>query len=269
MISALGELNSELLTMHYGPVAPTVDAVSSAVRRATALQHQAELDLRIARGQQLAIEDEVRALEHAAVVRHVARYTTGKNTMCVGPCVYVARADVPALTALRQRVLGEQRPTAIQELATALRKTLTTQGTDQPRLCQATGLACAAARFNLSDDVRLAASMTGNVEAAARRVRHAAELVREAQHTMDLVNNTRISRIRELEIQPERLLFRGGQATPPSTPDRMRRFFKEVGIRAPLVSDMKTALDRVSVQFAPRAREHIVRDLWARWLQFE
>lgn len=272
MLSALGALNAELLTVHYGPTMPPAETVLNLARRAAFLKHRAREDLHTARGQQLAIEEEVELATQAAYDRHVARHTINKHTLCVGPCLRVPRAQVAAIAAVVERLHGDERTAAVSELAARLRHLSPSDTyTNNPRLCVATGLPCAVAQFAQSDDVQAATAMGDRVNEAARRVRHAEEVWREACHTVELARDARVSQVREMEVSDTAHL-RGGGIPPAATHANITRFLASFGIRAPLKHEhnnsMKTALDMVSKRFSTRGRERIVRDLWMRWLHF-
>ena len=274
MLSSLGQLNSEILSAHYSTSMPHPRTMSNMNRRAAALKRGASMNVRIAREQKDALVEEVGVTFDAATQRHVARHTAQKNTLCVGPCVHVPRPLVEPIQKVAARLHGRHRPAAVRDLATLLRDLPAPGGVltrDDPRLCVATGVSCAAVRFDTSGDVRSAKRMMDRVEEAHKRVRHAEEVFREACYTAEMARNAGISQVRELEVGLSGLRLNGGGNPPASTPSNLARFFAtySLGTLPPNANaDMRTALDEASKRFAPRARERVVTDLWTRWTNF-
>lgn len=270
MLAALGELNSEILTGHYGSTMPPPSSMSNMARRASALKRRAIINLSTARGQHNAVEEDVEILAEAAAQRHVSRHTTQKTTLCVGPCVRIPRDRVKRLVELGREVVGHGRVDAVVELTAELRRLPPpSSSSDNPRLCVSTGMACSVAQFEESSDVRHVKRMDRLGESRAR-LQLAEEIAREATYTHNLVRSVGVSQVRELEVGGEGVRLGGGARAPPSTPHNISLFYKHYSLgEVPPGSDIKLSLDQTSKSFAPRARERVVRDLWLRWNKFK
>lgn len=277
MLSALGQLNSEILTSHYSPTMTPPEFVRNMIRRATALRRRAAIDAYVAHQQHNAIEEEVTLSSEAADVRHVARYTAQKNTMCVGPCVRVPHAYVRDIQHLASGLHGPERVQIVRKLARQFRElpSPTAWSRDYPRLCVTTGIPCVAAQFAVSGDVRHTEGAQSKIKLSSERVRIAEETAREATYTLQMARSAGTSQVREMELNtfvpPPRL--RGGSSDNDaslSPHDKIRKFFHYYSLGDPPadVTDMRIALDVVSKKFAPRSRLLVVNDLWDRWVSF-
>ena len=271
MLSALGELNAEILSAHYGGTAPHPAATSNMVRRANALNRRAHGELRVAQDQLRAIDEDVGLARRAAITRHVARRTAHKNTMCVGPCAHVPRATVKQIRAVVPDLHGPGRVDAVARLAdtlTDMPDTASTLTHDNPRLCVATGVPCAAAQFDSSSDYKYAEGSKKVVDDAKRRVHMMDEMCREARHSLDLARSVGQSQVREMEVG--HISLNGGGTAPAETPANIARFFHAFSLGdVPRTWDIRVALNSVSSRFAPRARDAVLADLQTRWAQFD
>ena len=269
MLSALGQLNSEILTSHYGSTMPHPSVVSNTVRRAAALKRRAISNLHIARGQQHAIEEEVGVTQEAASMRHVSRQTAHNNTICVGPCARVPRSKVREIQTVAKRVKSTDRVVAVRDLTEILKDlpAPTPWTRDNPRLCVATGVHCAAAHFAQSGDVRYAVSACERIKEAQQRVRLAEEVYREAVYTTDFARSVGNAQVREMEVGHFQPSLKGGaDKVKLSTRPNIEKFFSMYSLgEVPDTDDIQIALDIASKRFAPRSRERVVRDLWSRW----
>jgi len=267
MISALGQLNAELLSAHYGSTMPTPQVATTMVRRANALLRRATMDVRTAQAQQNAIEDEVGLSSEAAVLRHVARYTVQNSTLCVGPCTRVPHDQVDQIKEIAQKLYGRERVAAVRDLSHRL-LTLPAHNPNNPRLCVATGIPCVAAQFRVSGDVRHTEGGKLHLTEAAERTRLAVETAQEATYTRDLAHATANSQVREMEVgtfEP-RVKLNGGGRAPVSSHATVENFFRLYSLGQPVdTPDMRVALKTMATRLAPRARVRVVNDLWKRW----
>jgi len=267
MISALGQLNSELLSAHYGSTMPTPHVATTMVRRANALLSRATMDVRTAQAQQNALEEEVGLSTEAAVLRHVARYTVQSSTMCVGPCTRVPHDQVDQIKEIAQKLYGSDRVAAVRDLSHILLN-LPAPNHNNPRLCVATGIPCVAAQFSASGDFRHMEGVKLRINEAAERARLAVETAQEATYTRDLAHATANSQVREMEVgtfEP-RVKLNGGGRAPVSSRATIENFFRLYSLGQPVeTTDIRFALKTMSTRLAPRARARVVNDLWKRW----
>lgn len=259
MLSALGKLNSELLTMYYGDEPTPPQRVAACLREANLLLRQAHANLHVAIGQDLHATEEAGLANTAATGRHVARHTIQPNSMCTGPCVHIPRHSVQAIRRAAEGLHGPDRAAAINRLAAALQ--VTGSQTD-PRLCSI-GIPCAAARFQESNDV-------ANLEQrVASREKIATQILKEAKYTRHLANMVAKSRVRELEAEDstfQRIDLAGGGVRL-SDRDSVKHFFREHQLGPPPdTGDIRVALNDVLSSIRPHARTRVKTDLWSRWL---
>jgi hypothetical protein len=272
MLAALGQLNSEILTAHYGRSMPPTSSMSNMARRAASLKRRAHINLSIAGGQHTATQEDVAMMREAAAQRHVARHTTQMNMLCVGPCTRVPRNSVKRIQKLARELQGKTRIDVIIDLTSELRKLppSSSLSSDNPRLCVATGLACAVANFEKSSDVRHANRMVDRIQESEKRLNLAREIMQESLYTYNLVQNAGMSQVRELEIGGEGVNLVGGGNPPSFTEENVAAFYKRYGLgKVPPGDDIRSCLEETSKKFAPRVRTRLVRDLMIRWNQFK
>jgi hypothetical protein len=270
MLSALGQLNSQLLSSHYSSTMPHPSETTNMVRRAKALKDHATKNLQIAQQQQHLLEEDVAMIKDAAFMRHVARHTQ-KNTICVGPCVRIPIAKVQEIQNAAIKIHGKHRVDAVRELTNIFKGLQHTNQWphDNPRMCASTGVPCVAAQIGQSDNVRRVVDMYDEYIAKGQhRVKLAEEILKEAMYTADLASSTGMSQVSEMgvgQFYPHEL--NGGDTSPESTRENIANFFYMYlpGERVPDTDNMRDALEIVSKRFAPRAREDILEDLWLRW----
>lgn len=254
-------MNAELLTMYYGDEPTSPKRVSASLREANMLFRQARANLNMAVCQDRHATEETQMADSAARSRHVARHTLQPNSMCAGPCVNIPRHSVKLIRV--DGLYGPGRPAAVARLTAALARIGPGSATD-PRLCS-TGIPCAAARFDNSNDV---ANLRDTP--APSREKLAAQIFKEATYTRKLANMVSTSRVRELEAgdgQFSRMDLSGGGRARESTHDSVKQFFREHQLgAAPDTGDIRVALAHVVDSIAPHSREHVKIDLWSRWM---
>jgi hypothetical protein len=261
MLSSLGRLNADLLTMYYGHEPVPAPRVAAALREANALYRTAARNHQVASGQDRYDAEEHTMTDMAARSRHVARHTQQPNSMCVGPCVHIPRSAVKPIQQAAQGLYGSDRTGAVKRLTRQLAKLQPARDTE-PRLCS-TGVPCAAARFERSNDL-------ANLRTPPNRQKLAAQVMKEATYTRKLANMMVTSRVRELEADDSqylRLDLSGGGGVPESNQDNIRAFFRQHQLGDPPdTGDVRVALNHVVARIAPHAQKHVRRDLWARWM---
>lgn len=261
MLSAVGRLNSELLTMYYGNEPTSSKKISDSLREANMLFRRAHSNLIVATGQDRHDAEEAEMSDMAAMSRHVSRHTLQPNSMCAGPCVHIPRGSVRPIREAVDGLYGPDRPAAVKRLTAELARR--GRSTD-PRLCS-TGIPCAAARFEKSNDVANLRDV-----ATPNREKLAAQIFKEATYTRKLANMVSTSRVRELEAGDahfSRMDLSGGGQERVSDRDSVHQFFREHQLgAAPDTGNIRVALDHVVDTIAPHARKNVKIDLWSRWM---
>jgi hypothetical protein len=266
MLSSLGKLNSELLTAYYGPSAPSTRHVEHMLKSAQSLYKKAQRDAHQAVNQDR-FDEEEHGLTHQAVwARHVAKHTFVPNTLCSGPCVHLTHQDINSILPLLEDIGSEKhRPRAVNQLASRLASMTPTSNPLNPRMCEKTGVPCVVFRVDRNRDSDAIESPPPQRSPAALQV------LKEAKHTLEFAKLVASSQVRELdagERKFERMeidLKGGGRRE--ANPEAIRDFFKmnQLG-DVPDTGDIRVALDSVTSQIAPRARDSVKIDLWSKWM---
>ena len=265
LLPSLGKLNADLLTAYYGDSTPSTRHIEHMLKTAQSLYGRARHDAYQASNQDR-FEDEERNLEREAVwSRHVAKHTTTPNTICTGPCVHMTRADLHSIRNLTGQLQGDSRPTAVKQLASRLANITPSNNKLNPRMCEHTGIPCRAAHVERSRD-------SDNISAPKKRTHSSQQILREARHTLDFAKLVASSQVRELDaternVERMDMDMSGGGQPRQSTPDTIRNFFKVNQLGGPPdTGDIRVALDSLTHRIAPRARDTVKIDMWARWM---
>jgi hypothetical protein len=263
MLSALGKLNADLLTMYYGDEPVSAERVSKTLREANMLWRRAHANLTTAINQDRHDAEEGEMSNMAAMSRHVARHTIEPNSLCTGPCITVPRQSIHPIQQAAQGLYGPNRTHAVKQLTSELAE-LTSSPTGL-RLCS-TGIPCVAARFDRSNDVvNLRETKKPNREKVATQI------FKEAVHVRKLANMVATSRVRELEAGDShfsRIELSGGGTPRVSNHDSVKQFFRQHQLgEAPDTGDIRVALNHLTDTIAPHSRQRVKIDLWSRWIK--
>lgn len=264
MLSSLANLNSQLLSTYYSPDSTNVAEVQQMLRNANALHARAQLDVHTAVNQDRFSGSEDKLTQEAIMGRHVSKHTSTPNSLCMGPCVHTTREFMDSIRDDLQELHGKNRIHAIENMVRKMEYMPRTANESDPRLCEGTQVACVMADFEKSNDYK-------NLNKQPQRAKTAEQVLKEAQHTLDMAKMVATSHVRELEagaIHTVRLdteLSGGGVPTP--SRESIRDFFhtNQLG-QIPDTADIRVAIDFVTKKVAPRSRVSVRNDIWARWL---
>ena len=265
MLSALAGLNSQLLSTNYSPDITNVDEAHKMLRMAQALHKRALQDMQTALKQDTHSQEEAQLANNAVLARHVSKTTSTPNSLCMGPCVHTTREFLESIRPHVEALHSEDRTDAIENIVRKMQHMPRTNNELDPRLCEATQAPCVMADFQKSNDYQ-------NLNETPQKAKHAEQVLKEAQHTLQFAKDVATSHVRELEAaanQTHRLDTElSGGGVPTSSPESIRDFFhtNQLG-QVPDTADIRVALDFVTNKVAPRGRASVRNDLWARWLR--
>src|SRR3989344_5158751 len=260
MVSALGRLNSQLLTAQYSPSMPSIEHALSLYKQACGLHNYGvqQVETQLFRKEQ--VRDEVNTQLQHAITHHISK-TWNPDALCLGPCVHISPSLVEQIKNVRDaQALAPLVPTLVDNAASIW-------AYKHPRLCQSTGIPCAVTHV---PKIEVAQQLLD----ADHHYKLAQEVCKETEHTMELATLVLTSLLRGLEVKKVRNgdKLRGGAKLEynTSTPDQVHTFFKTNFLGPPSDEEnIRASLDNVVQTYAPRARTAIRHDLWRRWVQFK
>lgn len=259
ILSSLGNLNSELLSAHYGDTTPTVQHVQRMLKNARALHQRAQNDHNMATKQDRFNQEERNLSNHATLARHIAKHTMLPNSICTGPCLHVNKKLHDAIQPDLNEIHGPNRKHAVNSLATKLENlSHSTSSPSDPRLCEGTQISCIVGRFQDSYDYTHTPSTT--------RGEMTKQVLQEAQYTLKMATEIANSQIRELEAGETQFEL-GGGGVPNQSIESISDFFRvhQLG-RPPNTENFRIALDSVLISVAPRAKTAVKNNLWGKFL---